>query len=152
MGTFSITRDIMIAAPRERVYALVDDLREWERWSPWEALDPSMSHEYTGPDRGVGARHCWVGNKDAGEGEMLITDSSPDGVSLDLHFVKPFRAQNAVRIGLEEVDAGTRAVWTMTGRQNPLMKVLFAVMRVENRLGKDFERGLAQLKAQAELT
>ena len=89
MGTFSITRDIMIAAPRERVYALVDDLREWERWSPWEVLAPSMSHEYTGPDRGVGARHCWVGNKDAGEGEMLITDSSPDGVSLDLHFVKP---------------------------------------------------------------
>lgn len=150
MGTFSISRSVEIDAPRQRVHDLVDDLREWERWSPWEHLDPSMSHDYSGPQRGVGARHHWVGNKDAGEGEMLITDSGPDGVSLDLTFVKPWKAQNAVRIDLAESGAGTRATWTMTGRQNPLMKVMFAVMRMDNRLGKDFERGLAQLKEQAE--
>lgn len=150
MGSFEISRDITIAAPRTVVYDLVDDFRQWGRWSPWEDLDPAMSHEYSGPDRGVGARHRWVGNKDAGEGEMLMTSSSPDGVSLDLSFVKPWKASNQVRIDLAEVGDGARATWTMTGQQNILMKVLFAVMRMGNRLGKDFEKGLRQLKARAE--
>lgn len=100
MGTFESSRDITIAAPRTVVYDLVDDFRQWESWSPWEDLDPAMSHEYSGPD-------CAVGD-------------------------------------------GTRATWTMTGQQNILMKVLFAVMRMDDRLGKDFEKGLRQLKARAE--
>ncbi|GAA3603124.1 hypothetical protein GCM10022199_03500 [Marihabitans asiaticum] len=89
------------------MYRLVDTLREWEHWSPWEDADPNMEHTYTGPERGVGCTQAWSGNKEAGEGAMEITSSSEDGVTIDLRFVKPFKAHNQVRIDLDEVASTT---------------------------------------------
>ena len=75
--TLHVQRTATIAAPPERIYSLLDDFHEWERWSPWEELDANMAHTYSGPDHGVGAVHAWTGNKKAGEGRMEIVDADP---------------------------------------------------------------------------
>ena len=77
MAEFSLSRSIRVQADAARVHGLVDDFREWQRWSPWEGLDPDLNRDYSGPDRGVGSTYHWSGNKKAGEGEMRITGSTP---------------------------------------------------------------------------
>ncbi len=150
MSRFEISRSVTIRAPREHVHALVDHLPTWEEWSPWEALDPAMRHEYTGPERGTGATHHWVGNRKAGEGTMQITESTLDHVTLDLRFAKPMKAHHTVVIGLVPVEETTEVTWTMTGEQGLIGRAFFAVFGMEKALGRDFDRGLTHLKELAE--
>lgn len=147
MPTFSQTHETTIAAPPEVVHALIDDFRQWQRWSPWEGLDPDLEREYDG--EGVGARYRWSGNRRAGEGEMTFTRITPERVDVDLEFLKPFRATNKVDFVLTPEDGGTRVAWTMSGQRN----LLFAVMGrlfFDKAIAGDFQRGLASLKAAAE--
>ena len=75
--SFEVTRSTSIAADPARVHALVNDFHEWQKWSPWEDVDPDLQRTYTGPDAGVGAHYAWSGNKKAGAGSMEITGSTP---------------------------------------------------------------------------
>lgn len=150
MPELSLSRSIDVNAPSDRVHGLINDFRQWPQWSPWEELDPEMEHEYSGPERGVGATHEWKGNSKAGEGRMTITESTPERVVSDLHFIKPFKADNVSRFDLTQAGGGlTRVTWTMTGRQNPLMRVLGKLF-FDKAIAKDFDKGLTKLKQAAE--
>jgi hypothetical protein len=150
MADFSITRRTSIAASPDQVRSFVEDFREWVRWSPWEGLDPNLQRTYAGADRGAGSSYSWSGNKKAGAGTMTMTGAAADGVDIDLQFTKPFPAKNHVRIDLTSTGGGTDVAWTMTGKQNPIGKLFFALMGMEKRLSADFDKGLAQLKAVSE--
>lgn len=149
MATFEMSRSTTVAAAPERVHALVNDFREWQQWSPWEGLDPDLKRTYTGPERGVGAHYEWDGNKKAGHGTMEIIESTPSAVAIDLHFLKPFEATNITRFDLAPAGEGTAVTWTMTGERGALMGVM-GKLYFDKAVGKDFDRGLAQLKATAE--
>lgn len=148
MPTFEHTRSIDIAAPPETVRALVADFHSWVKWSPWEGLDADLARTYGGPDSGVGARYGWGGKK-AGEGSMIITGAAPDRIEIDLDFVKPFKANNKAVFRFESRGNATHVTWTMSGTRN----LAFAVMGklfFDAMIGKDFDKGLAKLKAAAE--
>ncbi len=149
MPEFRMSRSTHVAADPARVHALVDDFRQWETWSPWEELDPDVQHDYSGSASGVGARHHWKGNKKAGEGRMEITESTPNSVVADLEFIKPFAARNVTRFDLTPRDGGTDVTWTMTGHQNPVMRLLGRLF-FDKSIAADFDRGLARIKAAAE--
>lgn len=149
VATFSMTRSTTVDAPPERVHALLDDFRAWQQWSPWETVDPNLSRTYAGPDRGVGSRYAWSGNRKAGQGTMEITSSTPTAVVVDLRFLKPFEATNVTRFDLTPVGDGTRVDWTMTGERTAVMSVM-GKLYFDKAIGKDFEKGLASLKAAAE--
>ncbi len=151
MADFSMSRATTVDAPPERVHALVYDFREWQRWSPWEGLDPDLRRTYTGPEQGVGSHYAWTGNKKAGEGTMEIIESTPSTVAVDLRFLKPFKATNVTRFDLVPLDSGTRVTWTMTGERGAIMS-LMGKLYFDKTIGADFERGLASLKAEAERT
>jgi len=149
MAAFEMSRSTTVAAPSARIHALVDDLHAWQTWSPWEGIDPDLQRTYTGPDQGVGAHYAWSGNKKAGEGTMEILESTPSSVVCDLRFLKPFEATNVMRFDLTLSGAGTAVVWTMTGERGAVMG-LMGKLYFDKAVGKDFDRGLAQLKAAAE--
>jgi hypothetical protein len=48
-GTFTVVRSAEIAAPPDKVYALVADPRGWKQWSAWNRRDPTMQIDYSGP-------------------------------------------------------------------------------------------------------
>lgn len=146
---FSLSRFTHVDADPARVHDLVDDLRQWQQWSPWEGLDPDVQREYDGPRRGVGSRYAWRGNSKAGQGSMEITQSCPSRVTIDLRFLKPFSAQNLARFDLAPARGGADVTWTMTGQRNRLMAVLGRLF-FDKQVGKDFERGLAALRRVAE--
>lgn len=150
MNDFTIVRSQHIAAPPARVHALVNDFHEWLAWSPWEDLDPTMAHTYTGPDAGVGAKQAWVGNSKAGEGSMEIVASSPTQIDVSLAFMKPFKATNNVRLDFVAANGGTDVTWTMSGQQGTIGRIFYKLLNMEKALGADFEKGLTCLKALAE--
>ena len=147
---FSISRSIVIAADTARVHALVNDFRHWTTWSPWEDLDPALERTYRGPESGTGAEYEWAGNKQAGSGTMRITSVTDEAIAVDLTFVKPFRSQNRVLFTFAPVVDGTKVTWGMQGELNGLMAVVTKVRPMDAMIGPDLERGLAQLKAEAE--
>ncbi len=149
MSAFSMSRSTTVAASPERVHGLVDDFRRWPEWSPWEGLDPDLKRTYTGPATGVGSHYHWQGNSKAGEGTMEITESTPTRVVIDLEFRKPFKATNVTSFDLAATGSGTDVTWTMTGRRNPVMS-LMGKLYFDKMIGRDFEKGLARLKAAAE--
>jgi hypothetical protein len=148
MPTFENSRSLSIAAPVEAVRALVADFHAWTRWSPWEHLDADLQRTYAGPDEGVGARYAWAGKK-AGSGSMVITAATPERIDIDLDFEKPFKANNKVVFRFERAGDATRVTWTMSGTRNVLLAILGPLV-LDRMIGKDFEKGLAQLKALAE--
>lgn len=150
MTDFSISRSITIAAPASEVFAHLQDLHRWEAWSPWQELDPNMTQTYSGADAGVGAVMEWEGDKNADAGRMTVVTADPELVEIDIAFIKPFKTTNRSHFALSETDNNTTVTWTMTGKQNLLMKVMFKVMKMEKSIGADFERGLSRLKTVVE--
>lgn len=153
MPDFEVVRKTRIVADPARVRDLVDDLRAWQAWSPWEGLDEHLRRTYSGPARGVGSSYAWSGNRRAGQGSMEIIDSGPEAVVLTLRFLKPFKAENRVAFELTPAGPGgaeTDVAWRMTGRSTGLAGLIGRLVPMDRLVGKDFERGLAQLKRAAE--
>lgn len=151
MADYEVQRSITINSDPSTIYDKIVDLHKWESWSPWEDLDPSMTKSYTGPDSGVGASYSWKGNRKVGEGNMAIIDvSRPDRVDLDVEFLKPFKARNKTVFALEPSGDGTQVTWTMTGVHNFLSRIMSVFVSMDKMVGKDFEKGLARLKADVE--
>lgn len=147
MPAFSHTHETTVAAPPEVVHALIDDFHEWVKWSPWEGLDPALQRTYDGA--GVGARYAWSGNSKAGQGSMTFTSITPERVTVDLEFLKPFKARNEVVFDLTAQGEGTHVAWTMRGDRNAAFAVMGRLF-FDKAIGKDFAKGLAALKAAAE--
>jgi uncharacterized protein YndB with AHSA1/START domain len=149
-NTFRIERSTTIAAPPEKIVALIDDFHAWDQWSPWEKIDPTMTRTFEGPERGVGAIYGWAGNGKAGAGRMEILEDTPARVLIKLGFIKPFEAHNTAIFTLESQGDATRVVWAMEGAQPFIAKLMGLVFNMEKMVGPDFEKGLASLKASAE--
>ena len=68
--TFRITRAAAIKAAPEKIFPLIDDFRQWGKWSPWEGRDPALKRTFSGAERGRGAVYAWDGNRNVGAGRM----------------------------------------------------------------------------------
>lgn len=148
---FRVSRSETINASTEEVFTHVNDLRSWEAWSPWAKLDPEMKTTYEGSDSGEGAVYSWDGNSDVGAGRMTITESRPsEYIEFQLEFLRPFEATNTAEFTFAEKDGATEVTWSMDGNNNFIGKAFALFVDMDQMLGKDFEGGLANLKATVE--
>ena len=82
---------------------------------------------------------------------MEIADTSaPSKVTLKLDFEKPFAAHNIVNFTMEPRGDATNVTWAMHGPVPFLAKIVHLFIDVDRMVGRDFEAGLANLKALAE--
>ena len=148
---FSISRSTTVNAAPAKVFSQVNDFHKWENWSPWAKMDPSMKTTYEGPASGAGASYSWAGNSKVGEGKMSITQVKPsEQVLIQLDFLKPFKASNLTTFDFKAESKTTVVTWTMSGKNNLFAKAMHMVMNMDKMIGPDFEKGLAQMKAEAE--
>lgn len=144
---FRVSRSVLIPAPTQQVFSKVNDLKEWENWSPWAKIDPACKTTYSGSASGVGAEFAWAGNNKVGEGKMTIVDSKPSElVRIKLDFIKPFSASNMAEFNFKAVDQQTEVTWSMYGQNGFLGKAISIFMNCDKMLGAEFEKGLNQLK------
>ncbi|MDH4986254.1 SRPBCC family protein [Aminobacter anthyllidis] len=150
-ATFSISRTTDIDAAPDTIFPLINDFHNWRDWSPWEALDPDLKRKMSGAESGQGAVYEWDGNKKVGSGRMEIIEvTAPNKVVIKLDFLTPFEAHNVARFTMEPKGGETRLNWEMTGPSPFMSKVMQVFMNFDKMVGKDFEKGLASLKAIAE--
>jgi len=149
--SFTVQRSTAITAPPEKVFPLVNDFAQWQRWSPWENKDPAMKRTMSTNTAGKGATYAWAGNKEVGEGRMEIVESTPPTkVDIKLDFMVPFEAHNQATFTFEPKGAGTQVTWVMQGPMPFISKVFSVFVSMDKMIGKDFEAGLSNLKVAAE--
>jgi uncharacterized protein YndB with AHSA1/START domain len=149
--TYTVERSITVAADPQRVYEQLIDFHKWVNWSPWEDLDPTQQRTYGGADSGPGAKYAWSGNRKVGRGSMEILDANATSdVRVAVNFEKPFKSENVTQFALRPEGSGTHVTWTMTGPQSTVTKLMGIFSSMDKMVGKDFEKGLARLKAVVE--
>jgi uncharacterized protein YndB with AHSA1/START domain len=149
--TFSVERSANIHATPDRLFPLISDFHAWGAWSPWEKLDPNMKRTFGGPQSGLGATYAWAGDKAVGEGRMEITEATPSSrIVIKLDFLKPFESNNTTTFTFEPAGDTTTVRWVMTGPSPYISKLMSVFVSMDRMIGKDFETGLANLKAAAE--
>jgi uncharacterized protein YndB with AHSA1/START domain len=149
--SFSVQRTATIKAPPEKIFPLINDCHSWAAWSPWEKLDPAMQRTHSGPPAGKGAAYAWVGNSKVGEGRMEILESTPSSkISIKLDFIEPFEGHNTADFTLQPQGDSTQVTWVMHGPAPYITKLMGIFVSMDSMIGKDFEAGLANMKAVAE--
>ena len=91
---FSVARSVSIAAPPDKVYALVVDPRRWKEWTVWNQRDPQMQMTYGGPPSGAGASWSWQ-SKTEGDGRMTFTAAAAPTL---IERVEPYCATDTVAV------------------------------------------------------
>lgn len=149
--TFHVQRSISIQAPAEKIFAVLNDFRQSESWSPYEKKDPAIKRVFSGPERGKGAVYQFEGNKEVGKGRLTITDTTPSSkVVMALDMDEPFEGHNTVEYTLAANGGSTDVTWAIHGPQPYIGKVMSLFMDCDKMIGKDFEAGLVNLKALSE--
>jgi len=149
--SFSVQRTAKINAPPEKIFPLINDFHSWGSWSPWEKLDPTMKRTHSGTESGKGAVYEWEGNAKVGTGRMEIVDATaPSKVAIKLDFLKPIEGHNIAEFTLEPQGGSTSVTWVMRGPATFLSKVIQVFVSMDSMVGKEFDTGLANLKAIAE--
>ena len=150
--TYDVSRSIVIDTPKSEVFTVLRSLKEQDSWSPWGKKDPNMKKEYRGTDGEIGSVSYWSGNKEVGEGEQEITKIiDGERIEGELRFLKPWKSESDCYFETKEVNEGkTEVVWGFSGKNKFPFSIFMLFMNMDKAVGKDFEEGLANLKAKME--
>ena len=122
----------------------------FQEWSPWAEMDGEMEIEIMGAPGTVGSSYEWEGNDDVGEGTMTITAVSEDTVKIHLKFEEPFESESPTYYSFKYVGGKTEVTWYMEGEMSYPWNIMGLFVNMEEAIGKDFEKGLENLKKKVE--
>lgn len=145
---YGTERSITINAPAEQVFQQVNNLKMWENWSPWNAMDSEMEISYSSENPvGEGAWYSWESdNSQVGIGKTAIIESQENRlIRMEFNF-----GQNAEMVGFgkwtfEPVENGTKVTWGMNGMARNFGERYFGIL-MGQMVGGAFEQGLGNLK------
>jgi uncharacterized protein YndB with AHSA1/START domain len=151
-GSFRVERAVVINAPPEKVFALINDFRRVSVWSPLDSLDPSMARSIGGATSGKGAVYEWRGNLQAGAGRAEIVESRPPTqILMRVDLLKPISVSGTVEYVLAvQPDSSTKVTWSMYGPSPFASKVVQVFLTMDEVLGSNLESGLKRMKVAAE--
>ncbi len=143
---YHVERSLVIKATPETIFPHVNNLHEWEKWTPWnKSVDSTFTTTYEGPEQGAGAIQKWEAKK-LGMGILKITESvSGKTVKYDLNLENDkFKATGYVNLALQN-DSSTKVTWADDGDLgfNPIARYLGLMF--DKIMGPDFEIGLHKL-------
>ncbi|MCB1190516.1 MAG: SRPBCC family protein [Leptospiraceae bacterium] len=145
---YEMDRSIIINTPVEDVFYLVNNLKNWENWYPWQKGDPTLKVGYEAVIEGKGAFSKWT-SLEYGEGSVLITECIPNEfIQTDISF------QESKAIGswnfIQKEKKQTKVVWKFTGDAEYNLIGRYFGLFIDSSLGPYFELGLQRLKKIAE--
>ncbi len=146
---FRYEKSTAMTAPPAAIHAVVNDLRQWNDWSPWAKVDPDAKSTLEGPPAGEGAKFSWDGNNKVGAGNMTIIESMPGSrVKMRLEFLRPMKAVNTAEFTFAaQNDNQTLVTWSMYGPATTMGKVMSVFMNCEKMMDRSFAEGLDSLKS-----
>lgn len=149
-STKFISRSITVNAPAKNAFVMVNDLKNWTKWSPWYLMDTTSNMVYSENPVGKDAWYEWDSKKsDIGKGKLTITNSAPsDSVNVEIAMenMDPFHAGYYFEtVGENETKVTTSMMMTSPNYIGKWFIVLFS-----GNLANQFDKGLAKIKEGAE--
>lgn len=146
---YDLNRTIIINRPKPEVYAYIRQLQKQPLWMVWYQENPDVIIKYKGEDGKMDAASYWKGNnRKIGEGIQKITKVKEGKVlEMQLLFLKPYKTLALQYFGVKEVEPErTKLIWGVRGVHKFPASVFTLFYGLERALGKEFERGLKNLK------
>ena len=146
----NVTQTVLIKAPIQRVFRIVNSFEEYNQWSPWYELDPDAEYQTLGQQSGVGARYEWKSTRpELGRGSQQIISSQPFHlVQVEMQY--GVQGNGLSRFDLDAVDEGTQVSWTYESALGGGFMTRYFGLALRKRVTEDCARGLVNLKRLAE--
>ena len=148
--TTHVERTITVTATAADLEPHVTDFTSFVNWSPWAGMDPAQETTFSDPSGGKGAWYTWEGNEDVGKGRMDLTVLEPGKLTYHLTFIEPFSAEADSDLLWTQQGEALQVTWTYDADNDFMGKVMSLFMDMDDMLGPDYEKGLANLKSNVE--
>ncbi|KQO28400.1 polyketide cyclase [Flavobacterium sp. Leaf82] len=151
--TYSIEREITINKSVDSVFNYVKYLKNQNEFSVWANIDPKMKSTYKGTDGNVGSISAWESDvKEVGVGEQEITKIIDNKrIDFALRFKKPMEDTADGFMSTEAVTANqTKVKWGINGVIPYPMNIMLPMMKLDQMIGNDLQKGLENLKNKME--
>lgn len=141
-----LERSIEVAASPEKTYEQVADWEKFKTWNPFAEMDPTTQATTNG--LGLGSTYEWTGEK-TGKGRMTVASMDPGKrIDYDMDFIEPMPGKATSYFTFEPTEAGTRVTWGFDESLSYFNR--YFGLLTDLMMGPAFEKGLQNLKAQAE--
>jgi uncharacterized protein YndB with AHSA1/START domain len=146
-----IERTASINAKPEAVYHLLNDLTTYDKWMPWNQMDPNWKVEYAAQKTGKGAWYKWQSkNSKVGTGKLTIDETVPNKKVITKMEFEGFNEPSLGGWQLKPKGNGTELKWYMNSSMgnNPLYRWMGLFM--DKMAGPQFETGLGNISKLAD--
>ena len=151
--SFDFSTSIVIHAPREQVFPLLDRLESWPQWSrQWNTKEiEELEITYNDVEQGVGAAQSWKDRR--GEGKLWITESTKnESIAFDMDFANFPRMTSRMELTelADEDGPKTKVQWSSKGKLpgGPLYGVMAPFF--SDQMMHEYDKSLQRLKEIAE--
>jgi len=147
-STVHVVRETVIDAPAATVFALVNDVRRMQEWSPWMRPSAGGESSFSGPRRGDGASVRFTAPTGESGRQTVITSDPFRSVvmKIELEGSPAFRSA----FMLDALQGRTKVIWTCDTDLGLDLLARYLRPGFRTRIGGDYENGLADLKSLAE--
>lgn len=145
-----IEREININAPAKAVFAQVNELRNWDKWSKWHTIDPDAVYTYSDPASGLDAWYSWKSeHPNVGNGKLTTTVLTPY-TYLEQRMDFEGMGSSTAYWKFDEKDGATHVIWGFKNDNGWNLIGRWVGVMMDKMLGPDYEYGLEHLKQVAE--
>jgi Polyketide cyclase / dehydrase and lipid transport len=141
-----VKREIVINAPRQKVFEYLRMLKNQDEFNKHAMVDPDRIREFKGTDGTVGYVYAWKGGKSAGEGEKEIMNIiEGKRIEAEIRFVKPMRTSATIIMETESLsDNQTKVSWSNAGTLKYPVNIMIPVLK--RSVEKGMDTSLSNLK------
>lgn len=140
---------VIIKAPAYIVFDHANNLKNWEKWSPWTVRDTQIKLEYEGPSSGKGSVCKWtLLNRQTGSGSLKIIESRPyELILIEINFLK--QGKMLWLWTFENTGEETIVIWGLDIKNMNIAERYFSLF-VHDMMESYFKKGLDNLKSVSE--
>jgi effector-binding domain-containing protein len=146
---FDIERSATVATTPERARAYLADFHNFPAWSPWEGMDTTLQHSFSGAQSGVGAEYSWT-SQNIGAGRMVIIEDTPTLIRIALFFDNT-PDTNIAYFRIEPVADSVKVTWGMDGPIDFAWRPM-ALLFMNRMIAEAYQNGMDNVKRILEAT
>lgn len=141
-----VNREIIINAPRQKVYDFLRYLENQEKFNKWAKAGEERIVTHKGTDGTIGYIYAWTGDKSVGIGEKEITNLVEGArVETEIRFEKPMRITASVIMEMASISADQTQV-NLINKGILKYPLNLLIPFAEKNFAKDMDESLVTLK------